>query len=199
MKWWIAVAVLGVILVVSSTGIWRDDSKQPEITCGSDVMGPGDVCEETRRGVTVDTYTYEEKFQEQKDGDSNFAKSGRWIQLGIGSALLVGGTVGIFLARRRRAQQKAKYSAMYAIPQDGGQPAPPAQAPHSQPHMPPPVQQHQPQQQYSPQQQAPQQYPPQQYQPQQHAPQQYPQQPYPPQQQQPHPQSYPDFGPRPGQ
>lgn len=198
MKWWIAVVVLGVFLLVSSIGIGRGDGTPGEIKCGSDVMRPGDVCEETKRGVVTDTYTYEQKYQDEKDGAAAWFKSGRWVQLGLGSALLVGGAVGIVLTRRRRAQQKAKYTAMYTqqpqiaghagqpAQQSWGPPAPTAQAPHIQPHMAPSVQQRPPQHQYPPQQYAPQQYPPQQYPPQQ----------YPPPQQQ---QQYPDFGPRPGQ
>ena len=105
MKWWIVVVLIGGALIASGAGVGAKSSQPGEITCGSDVMRPGDVCEETRRGVTVDTYTYEEKLQEEKDSAATFARSGRWVQLGIGAGVVVLGVVGIVFARRRRAQQ----------------------------------------------------------------------------------------------
>ncbi len=95
-------------------------------------MRPGDVCEETRRGVTVDTYTYAEKLQEEKDSAATFARSGRWVSLGIGGGLVVVAAVGIVLTRRRRAGQAAVVRQM--VQQQAAWPAAqaaPAQHPHT--------------------------------------------------------------------
>lgn len=160
--------VLGVLLTASGTGIGRDSGGPGEITCGSDVMGPGDVCEETRRGVVTDTYTYAEKVQDEKDSAAAFAKTGRWVQLGLGIGMILIATVGIVLTKRRRARQAPTTADLY-LQQQAQQRPPVAQPVHSQQV---PYPQHYPQQPY--------------------------QQPYPPQQhyQQPPQQQYPDFGPR---
>jgi hypothetical protein len=104
-KWWIVVLVLGVLLTASGTGIGRSDGSPGEITCGSEVMQPGDVCEETQRGVVTDTYTYEEKVRDEKESAAAFARSGRWVQLGLGAGLIVLALVGIVLTKRRRARK----------------------------------------------------------------------------------------------
>lgn len=136
-------AVLGGIMTLSSTGVWRDDDAIGEITCGSDVMHPGDVCEETRRGVVTDTYTYADAVAEREAGARNFAAKGRWIQLGLGSGLIVLAATGIVLTKRRRArrppttadlylQQQAAWQRQQQQPQWPAQPAhfqhPPQQA-----------------------------------------------------------------------
>jgi hypothetical protein len=105
MKKWIVCLVLGVLPLIGSTGWLREDDKPGEITCGSDVMRPGDVCQETRRGVVVDTETYEEKVKAAKEGGANFASTGRWVLLGIGLALECLGIVGMVVTRRRRARR----------------------------------------------------------------------------------------------
>lgn len=107
MKKWIVCLVLGVLPLLGSTGWLRpeDDGKPAEITCGNDVMHPGDVCEETRRGVVVDTETYEEKVKAAESGASSWASTGRWVQLGIGLALELLGVIGIVVTRRRRANR----------------------------------------------------------------------------------------------
>ncbi|MBB4909041.1 hypothetical protein [Actinophytocola algeriensis] len=170
MKWWIVVLVLGVLLTASGTGIGRSDGSPGEITCGGDVMRPGDVCEETQRGVVTDTYTYGEKVRDEKADAEAFARTGRWVQLGLGAGLVLIAVAGIVLTKRRRARQPPTSADLHLRQQVREQhPWPDAPLPH----WPPP-----PQQQYRPP--HPQQYPP-------HPPQ------YPPQQQQ---QQYPDFGPR---
>lgn len=157
MKWWIAVLVLGVILTASGTGIGRNDGSPTDVTCGSDVMGPGDVCEETRRGVVTDTYTYEEKVRDNKEGAAAFAKTGRWVQLGIGIGLILIAVTGIVLTKRRRARQPPTTADLYLRQQAAQQhqvaaqqTAWPRQAPHWQPPPPPQYQQpyRQPPQQY---------------------------------------------------
>lgn len=159
MKWWIVVMVVGAALIASGAGVGAKSAQPGEITCGSDVMGPGDVCEETRRGVTVDTYTYEEKVQEEKDSAATFARSGRWVQLGIGAGLVVLSVVGIVLTRRRRAGQAAVVQEMVnrqavwngaQVPQTYPRQPRSAQPPHSGPYPPPPPQYQQPAPQHYP-------------------------------------------------
>jgi hypothetical protein len=182
-KWWIVLAVLGGVLVLSSTGIGRDDGGTGEITCGSEVMRPGDVCEETRRGVVTDTYTYEDAVRERAASAEHFAAKGRWIQLGLGSGLIVLAVTGIIVTKRRRARRPPTTADLYLRQREAWQhqqAAQSAQAAHVQ--QPP----HQPPHGYPVQQPYPRQYPPQQYPPQQYPPQQHP------------PQQYPDFGPRGG-
>ena len=112
-KWWIVVLVLGVLLAASGTGIGRSSGGPGEITCGSEIMGPGDVCEETRGGVVTDTYTYAEKLEDEKQSAAAFAKTGRWVVLGVGLGLIVIATVGIVLTKRRRARRPATSAALH--------------------------------------------------------------------------------------
>lgn len=143
-------AVIGGIMTLSSTGVWRDDDTIGEITCGSDVMRPGDVCEETRRGVVTDTYTYEDAVEEREVGAKNFATKGRWIQLGIGSGLIILAATGIVLTKRRRARRPPTTADLYlqqqaAWQQQQQQQQWPAQPAHfRQPHHQPPQQQYPP-------------------------------------------------------
>lgn len=144
MKKWIVCLVLGVLPLLGSTGWLRaeDDGKPDEITCGNDVMRPGDVCEETRRGVVVDTETYEEKVKAAESGASNWAATGRWVQLGIGLTLELLGVIGIVVTRRRRAN-RAPTTADLALGQwPPQQPipghAPPPRAQPMWPHQTPP-------------------------------------------------------------
>ncbi len=97
--------VLGVLLTASGTGIGRSDGSPGEVTCGSEVMRPGDVCEETSRGVVTDTYTYDEAVQDEKADAAAFAKTGRWVQLGLGGGMVIIALVGIVLTKRRRARK----------------------------------------------------------------------------------------------
>lgn len=105
MKWWIAVLVLGVLMTASGAGLRKSDDGPGEVTCGSEVMRPGDVCEETRRGVVTDTYTYEEKRRDEEQSASAYARTGRWVVLGIGIGLVLAAAVGIVLTKRRRGRR----------------------------------------------------------------------------------------------
>ena len=118
-------------------------------------MRPGDVCEETRRGVVTDTYTYEEAVQEKKAGAENYANGGRWIQLGIGIGLILIATLGIVLTKRRRARQPLTSAALHLQQQAAWQQQQVAQPVHTQ-QAPYPQQYQQP---YPPQQRYQQQYP----------------------------------------
>jgi hypothetical protein len=104
MKKWIFCLVLGVVFLIGSTGWLRADEKPTEITCGNETMHPGDVCQETRRGVTVDTETYEEKVREAA-AEPTFANTGRWVMLGIGLGLECLGIAGMVITKRRRARR----------------------------------------------------------------------------------------------
>jgi hypothetical protein len=106
-------AVIGGIMTLSSTGVWRDDDTVGEITCGSDVMRPGDVCEETRGGVGVGVGVRDDAVAEREAGAKNFAAKGRWIQLGIGSGLIILAAAGIVLTKRRRARRPPTTADLY--------------------------------------------------------------------------------------
>jgi len=149
------VLVIGVLVTTSAAVVARKDGSPGEITCGSDVMRPGDVCEETRRGVVTDTYTYEEAVQEKKAGAENYANGGRWIQLGIGIGLILIATLGIVLTKRRRARQPLTSAALHLQQQAAWQQQQVAQPVHTQ-QAPYPQQYQQP---YPPQQRYQQQYP----------------------------------------
>jgi hypothetical protein len=103
MKKWIVCMVIGLLPLLGAVGVFRGDGKPGEITCGSETMRPGDVCEETQRGVPVDTETYEEKLQEAKEAANDFTPTRRWVSFGIGMALECLGIVGMVVTRRRRA------------------------------------------------------------------------------------------------
>jgi hypothetical protein len=103
MKKWIVCMVIGLLPLLGAAGVFRGDGKPGEITCGSETMRPGDVCEETQRGVPVDTETYEEKLQEAKEAANDFTPTRRWVSFGIGMALECLGIVGMVVTRRRRA------------------------------------------------------------------------------------------------
>jgi hypothetical protein len=146
-KKWVLALVAGIVLLSIASTAARDNT----IRCGSEIMGPGDVCEESRAGSTVDTKTYEE-MKESHDASRRFFESGgRWAMVAVGALLTIGGIIGITRVRRRRRTN----------PDQG---APPVPAGHQPPPYPPQQQQFQPQypqqtrypqQQYPPQQQFP--------------------------------------------
>ena len=147
MRKWVVCLVVGLAMLTLSTGAGVNDSR---IMCGSDVMYPGDVCEETRRGATVDTKTYEEMKTSKENGQRTFNSWGRWALLGGGLALAVLGGYGIVRVRRERASggqaaqamagpgfppaQPARPQAGFTQAQPGHQPGfPPAQSGQAQP------------------------------------------------------------------
>jgi hypothetical protein len=100
MKKWIVSLVIGVALVLIGTGAGVNGDT---IKCGSETMLPGDTCEESRGGSTVDTRTYAEMKADKEAGQRTFDSWGRWAFLGGGVALAVLGIGGIVATRRKRA------------------------------------------------------------------------------------------------
>lgn len=167
MKKWVFALVIGVMMAIGAGADVSDDV----IKCGSEIMGPGDVCEETRGGTTVETRTYDEMKESSEARARMFETWGRWALLGGGLVLAIAGLTGILATRRRRAAAAAQPQGrqpQFAPPQ------PMRNAPYqpNAPHVP-----HQQNASYPPNAPYPQQMPPQQRVPQQP----YPQQPYPPQ------------------
>jgi hypothetical protein len=148
MKKWVLALVLGVVLLSFGATIGRNGSSL--IYCGSDVMSPGDVCEETGAG-SVKTRTYEE-MKESAEAGKRFAESGGRVGLLAGGGVLTAlGIAGIVVVRRRRKNagptapdpHLAQYQQQGAHPP---QPRYPPQPPHYQPQA-----QYPPQTQYPPQ------------------------------------------------
>ncbi|WP_214408313.1 hypothetical protein [Pseudonocardia lacus] len=105
---------LGVFMVLGGIGQTTTD----EVTCGGQVMAPGDICQEIRNGSTTE-YTYDE----QKENDRN---SG-WVLVGIGGVLTAIGLatgVATVVGRNRRAPAPAPVPAPYPAPQPGPYPGP---------------------------------------------------------------------------
>lgn len=169
MKWWIVAVVVGVGLM----SISLKESRPPDvIKCGNEIMGPGDVCQETRRSRTTQR-TYEEMKSSMEASSATFNAWGRWAYLGGGFVLAAGGVVGIVLTRRRRRRlaeapqaplppnvlfvQRPYQEPQYQQVQHAPGPVPPAPGPHQpMPQYPPP--QYPPQQRFGP---PPRPYPPQ--------------------------------------
>jgi hypothetical protein len=99
MKKWVLALVIGVVFLSLGATIGRSGSSL--IYCGSDVMSPGDVCEETRAG-SVETRTYEE-MKESAEAGKRFAESGGRVSLlAAGGLFTVLGIAGIVVVRRGR-------------------------------------------------------------------------------------------------
>lgn len=143
-KKWVIALVIGLGLIAFSF-----KGKESTIDCGGKTMQPGYVCE--RNGSTQ---TYTEMKEAQEDGQRAFEAYGRWVFLGLGTLLTVGGTIGILLVRRSRNNAP--------LPQ-GMTPLPPAQYldppqvsyPQQAPYPPQAQYPQQPQTQYPPQAQYP--------------------------------------------
>jgi hypothetical protein len=146
MRKWIICVVVGLALLGLGSGVGVNDGR---VMCGSEEMSPGDVCEETRRGVSMGTRTYEEMKADAEAGQQTFDSWGRWALLGGGLALTVLGAFGIVRLRRERASGGAAQGSPQvaapgyppAQPQSGFPPAqppghPPAQAPPGYPPVP---------------------------------------------------------------
>jgi hypothetical protein len=96
-------SVLGVLLLLAIgagmvfAGVRQANSD--EVTCGSQVMSPGDVCTETSNGSSTDYGYDEEKASGRRSG---------WVLVGIGGLfLLVGAVSGVGTARGVRKRQAA--------------------------------------------------------------------------------------------
>jgi hypothetical protein len=164
-KKWVFALVIGIMLALATGADVSDDV----IKCGSEIMYPGDVCEETRGGATTDTQTYEEMKESSEARTRMFETWGRWVFLGVGLLLATAGLTGILATRKRRAAAAAAQPQAVvpqAAPHHGMPPqfvppqrmpnAPYPQAPNQQyPQHPPYHQQMPPQQPYPPQQQYP--------------------------------------------
>jgi hypothetical protein len=102
MKKWIVCLVIGLGMLAFSTGTGINDDT---IRCGSEVMSPGDVCEETRGGSVTDTETYEEMKESKEAGQRTFNSWGRWVLLGGGLLLTGLGIWGIVKVKRARKNE----------------------------------------------------------------------------------------------
>lgn len=190
MKKWVIALVIGLALISLSF-----KGKDSTIDCGGKTMQPGYVCEQNGS-----TRTYSEMAEAQKSSQEAFQSWIRWVLLGVGAVLTIGGFVGVMKVRRTRRTSAEPDTQGTNVPYSQG--ADPAQ--HNR--MPQPSYPAQPQQMWDPQ-QAP--YPPQPQHPQQTPhpplPQQLPQPRYPqqtsysPQAQYPQQPSHPpqSFGPPP--
>ncbi|TDP29416.1 hypothetical protein DFR75_11385 [Nocardia ignorata] len=102
----IAFLVGGAATLVGLGGMTSDPDAVP--TCDGKIMSVGDRCEITRRGSTVDSYTYQEKIERQH---ANKDSAGTTLTIGltvIGASLLTGALVEI---RSRRSAPRRTSSA----------------------------------------------------------------------------------------
>ncbi len=164
MKKWIVCLVIGLGLLSLSSGVGINDNT---IRCGSEIMGPGDVCEETRNGSVTDTETYEEMKESKEATQRTFNSWGRWALLGGGALLTVLGIWGIVKVKRARKNEPylgPGYTPGQAEPRQPGQPVgqymqgmtplPPVQQGPPQGYAPQPQPNYAPQQNQPPQQQS---------------------------------------------
>jgi hypothetical protein len=108
--------ILGIVILLALGGFMVlggiGQTTTDEVTCGGEVMVPGDICQETRGGSTTE-YTYDE----QKASD----RSSGWVLVGIGGVLLAAGLasgVAAVVGRNRRSPAPAP------APHPGPQPGP---------------------------------------------------------------------------
>jgi hypothetical protein len=125
-KKWVFALVIGLALIALSF-----KGKNDTITCGSETMTPGYVCED---GGTTRTYT--EMVEAQRSADEAFQTWIRWVLLGVGGVLTIGGFAGVTKVRHARRTSSA----------------PGTNVPHAQGAMPQPPYPAQPQQMWNPQQ-----------------------------------------------
>ncbi|UGT58340.1 hypothetical protein [Nocardia asteroides] len=100
--WIAAIAFLvgGAATVVGIGGLASDPDAVP--TCDGKVMAVGELCEITRGGSLVDSYTYQEKLERQR---ANKDSAGSTLTIGltvIGASLVGGGLVEIRFRRSGR-------------------------------------------------------------------------------------------------
>jgi hypothetical protein len=88
-------AALIVGLVLLPFGLYNATSTD-RVTCGSQVMSQGDICESSRRGSTT-----ARSYDEQKKSDT----TGGYILAGVGGVLLLVGGIQFVLRARRRSEE----------------------------------------------------------------------------------------------
>lgn len=83
-------------LVAAAAGVFM--FTRNDVTCGTDVMQPGDVCEHTKAGITTATKSFDEERTDQHRGGIVLAA--------VGGALTLGGAgwIVVSLARGRREE-----------------------------------------------------------------------------------------------
>jgi hypothetical protein len=92
--------ILGILLLLVIGGAMvfggLDQTGSDTVTCGGEVMAPGDICRETSGGSSTDR-GYDEQLQSQR--------SSGWVLVSIGGVVLAGGlAMGVAaLTRRGRA------------------------------------------------------------------------------------------------
>jgi hypothetical protein len=93
MKWrTIAAIVIGALALV--VGVYLMLFPSAEVLCDNQVMSPGDLCRETRRGVTR-TYTYDEMKRNQALAP--------YVLMGVGVLALLYGGFRVWRARKNTA------------------------------------------------------------------------------------------------
>lgn len=95
---WRTIAAFVIGVVTLAVGIYLKLFPTGEVMCGTEVMSPGDLCEETRRGVTS-TYTYEDMQQRQ-----NLTPFGL---MGFGVLALLYGGFRVWRAKKNAAVEQA--------------------------------------------------------------------------------------------
>ncbi|MGY6657993.1 hypothetical protein ACXIZN_38110 [Amycolatopsis sp. TRM77291] len=147
MKRWVFVLVVGLGFLVVTLLFAREDPDV--IKCGGRIMGPGDVCESTKGGRTVDEDTYDQMKAAAESRAETFRDHGLWMA-GVGVALTGLGATMLIRGKRRKARQGGQWAAQPGLPQQQGFPQSPgfpqqghgAQFPPPQPQWQPPHQPH---------------------------------------------------------
>lgn len=128
MKRWVFVLVVGIGFLVVTLLFSRED---PDVVkCGGRIMGPGDVCESTKGGRTVDEDTYDQMKAAAESRAETFRDHGLWMA-GVGVALTGLGATMLIRGKRRKvrafaeARQGAQWSARPGFPQQQGFQQPP--------------------------------------------------------------------------
>jgi hypothetical protein len=96
-KKWVFALVIGLALIAVSF-----KGKTYTIECGTKTMTPGYVCED---GGTTRTYT--EMVEAKKSADQAFETWIRWVLLGVGGVLTIGGFAGVMKVRHARRASSA--------------------------------------------------------------------------------------------
>jgi hypothetical protein len=92
----IGAIVLGVVAI--AVGVYMQFFSGTDVMCGTDVMQPGDLCEETRRGTTT-TYTFDEMKQN--------ASMSSWYAMGFGVVAIGFGAFTLWRGKKKAAAAAA--------------------------------------------------------------------------------------------